>query len=83
MRKSAAERPEIICAPAHDAGKQPFLFGNPQWNLPAPGEPIRQSDMIGVVVSDNHSGHRQAAEPFGEDPLPQLLGLRHDGGRSG
>ena len=53
------------------ADPQAHLSAN---DLPVLGEPMRQADVIGVHVGDDHAQHRQALEFVRENGLPRRAG---------
>src|SRR5271165_3137904 len=73
--KVAAQRAEIIAAPAHHPGVQPLLFGDPQRRPPALAKPAGKADMVGMEMGDEDPGHRAAVEMLGENPFPGGAGF--------
>lgn len=55
---------------AADARRVVVGRADPQPRTPALGQPVRQPDVVGVHVRDDHAQHRQRVEPLREHTLP-------------
>ena len=77
VHRRLAAGAHAVAAPARgpERSHHEIRHGHPQLGVPALAQPVRQADVVGMHVRDQHAQHRQAVQFLLEHPLPQRLDL--------